>query len=117
MNKQKKKDLLETIFNIGLKGVQSYNGCGNLIDHMINTTIESIPNQIIINTDPIKQNIKYHYNKQSVDNVPAPPPILENTFYIPQSTKKQVVFFYQEKDWLKNIDKEDMEYLKQKGLR
>ena len=116
MNKQRQKELLEAVFEIGLKGVQTYNGDGSLIDHMINTTIDSIPNQIIINTDPIKKNIKYHYDKESVDNVP-PPPILENTFYVLKSTKRQVVFFYKEKDWLKNIDQEDMEYLRQKGLR
>lgn len=116
MNKQKQKELLETMFEIGLKGVQTYNGNGSLVDHMINTTIDSIPNQIIINTDNIKKNIKYCYNKKSVDNVP-PPPILENTFYVPKSTKRQVVFFYKENDWLKNIDQEDMEYLRQKGLR
>lgn len=116
MNKQKQKELLEAVFEIGLRGVQTYNGDGSLIDHMINTTIDSIPNQIIINTDPIKKNIKYHYDKESVDNVP-PPPILENTFYVSKSTKRQVVFFYKEKDWLKNIDQEDMEYLRQKGLR
>lgn len=115
MNKKKQKEMLEAIFEIGLKGVQTYNGDGSLIDHMINTTIDSIPNQIIINTDPIKKNIKYHYDKESVD-VP-PPPILENTFYVPKSEKRQVVFFYKEKDWLKNIDQEDMEYLRQKGLR
>lgn len=116
MNKQKQKKLLETIFKIGLKGVQTYNGTGNLINHMINTTIDSIPNQIIINTDSIKKNIRYCYDKESVNNVPLPP-ILENTFYIPKSTKRQVVFFYKEDDWLKNIDQEEMNYLRQKGLR
>lgn len=117
MNKQKKKELLEAVFRIGLRGVQTYNGNGSLINHMINTTIDSIPDQIVINTNHIKNNIKYYYNKESVDNVTSPQPILEDTFYIPQSTKRQVVFFYKENDWLKNIDQEDIDYLKRKGIK
>ena len=98
MNK-KQKELLEKAFEIGLKGVQTYDYNQNipLYKHLIKTGLESIPN--IINIEPVKNHIidTYLINNTNPQQI-VPEQIYLNNYTQPEilllpKPKKRVVRF------------------------
>lgn len=98
MNK-KRRELLEKAFEIGLKGVQTYDCNQNipLYKHLLKTGIESIPD--IINIKPVKNHIidTYLVNNTNPQQV-VPDQIYTNIYSQPEilllpKPKKRVIGF------------------------